>query len=689
MDNTEKYTVALAGNPNVGKSTVFNALTGLRQHTGNWPGKTVAGAVGTVATRIGDVLLVDVPGTYSLEAHSPEEEVARDYICGTQGVGPDGMGERRAPDAVICVCDACCLERNLILAMQIMERGLPVLLCVNLCDEAEARGINVDFERLSERLGVPVVACAAPLGTGLDELRLTVADLLEEVKHSGSRGGVVRRGCRCEVCDAERLCGDSCTDGGFCDADRTAAGCDAGCSDGSACISFTDVGHSAQCASDRTCCRIVSRKFPDISSAASDIASECVTECGDPRRRDRRLDRIFTGRVTAMPVTALLLALVFFITLRGATPLSDFLTWLLGYVELGARQLFTSMHLPQAVTSALCDGVLRVLCWVVAVMLPPMAIFFPLFTILEDSGYLPRVAYNFDRCFHSCGACGKQALTTMMGFGCNAAGVTGCRIIDSPRERIIAIITNSFVPCNGRFPVISALLAILTAGLAAGGTLRCVLMCAVIVFGLVLTLAVSFVLSRTVLRGVPSSFTLELPPYRRPRIGEVIVRSVLDRTVFVLGRAAAVAAPAGLVIWLLGNVTIGGATLFSHITAALDPIGRAAGMDGVMMCAFVLAIPASEIILPLMIMGYCSGGVIAPLTGLGELPGFFASHGWSRTTAVCAVVFTLIHWPCSTTIITAYRETGSVKWTAATALIPTVIGYVLCVLINAVSGIFT
>ncbi len=663
MDNTEKYTVALAGNPNVGKSTVFNALTGLRQHTGNWPGKTVAGAVGTVATRIGDVLLVDVPGTYSLEAHSPEEEVARDYICGTQGVGPDDMGGRRAPDAVICVCDACCLERNLILAMQIMERGLPVLLCVNLCDEAEARGINVDFERLSERLGVPVVACAAPLGTGLDELRLTVADLLEEVKHSGCHEDRIGEGCHCEGCDAERLCGDSCTGSGHC------CECD---------------GEGAAC---RTCC--TSPKFSDISSAASDIASECVTECGDPRRRDRRLDRIFTGRVTAMPVTALLLALVFFITLRGATPLSDFLTWLLGYVELGARQLFTSMHLPQAVTSALCDGVLRVLCWVVAVMLPPMAIFFPLFTILEDSGYLPRVAYNFDRCFHSCGACGKQALTTMMGFGCNAAGVTGCRIIDSPRERIIAIITNSFVPCNGRFPVISALLAILTAGFAAGGTLRCVLMCAVIVFGLVLTLAVSFVLSRTVLRGVPSSFTLELPPYRRPRIGEVIVRSVLDRTVFVLGRAAAVAAPAGLVIWLLGNVTIGGATLFSHITAALDPIGRAAGMDGVMMCAFVLAIPASEIILPLMIMGYCSGGVIAPLTGLGELPGFFASHGWSRTTAVCAVVFTLIHWPCSTTIITAYRETGSVKWTAATALIPTVIGYVLCVLINAVSGIFT
>ena len=494
-------------------------------------------------------------------------------------------------------------------------------------------------------------------------MRLAVADLLEEVKHSESRGDFARGGSRCEVCDAERLCGDSCTDGGHC------CECD---------------GEGAAC---RTCC--TSPKFPDISSAASDIASECVTECGDPRRRDRKLDRIFTGRVTAMPVTALLLALVFFITLRGATPISDFLTWLLGYVELGARQLFTSIHLPQAVTSALCDGVLRVLCWVVAVMLPPMAIFFPLFTILEDSGYLPRVAYNFDRCFHRCGACGKQALTTMMGFGCNAAGVTGCRIIDSPRERIIAIITNSFVPCNGRFPVISALLAILTAGLAAGGTLRCALMCAVIVFGLVLTLAVSFVLSRTVLRGVPSSFTLELPPYRRPRIGEVIVRSVLDRTVFVLGRAAAVAAPAGLVIWLLGNVTIGGATLLSHITAALDPIGRAAGMDGVMMCAFVLAIPASEIILPLMIMGYCSGGVIAPLTGLGELPGFFASHGWSRTTAVCAVVFTLIHWPCSTTIITAYRETGSVKWSAATALIPTVIGYALCVLINTVSGIFT
>ena len=642
MDNNERYTVALAGNPNVGKSTVFNALTGMRQHTGNWPGKTVAGAVGTVRTRIGDVSLVDVPGTYSLAAHSPEEEVARDYICGTSDgkCGCDGA-ERRAPDAVVCVCDACCLERNLILAMQIMERGMPLILCVNLCDEAESRGIYVDFAHLSERLGVPVVPCAAAVGRGLDELCSAVADLLESERDGEA--------CRKGDFPSEGYDGKVCPDGG--------------CGE-----------HPQRCS--------------DICTAAAQIAAECVTESGDPRQRDRRLDRIFTGRFTAIPVTALLLAVVFFITLRGATPLSDGITWILGYLEAGTKWLLTAICLPAVVTSALCDGVLRVLCWVISVMLPPMAIFFPLFTILEDFGYLPRVAYNFDRCFHRCGACGKQALTTMMGFGCNAAGVTGCRIIDSPRERIIAIVTNSFVPCNGRFPVLSALLAILTAGLAASGFLQCALMCAVIVLGLTLTLTVSYVLSRTALRGIPSSFTLELPPYRRPRIGEVIVRSVLDRTVFVLGRAAAVAAPAGLVIWILGNVTVRGATLLSHITAVLDPIGRAAGMDGVMMCAFILAIPASEIILPLMIMGYCSGGVIAPLAGLGELSGFFAAHGWSRMTAVCAIVFTLVHWPCSTTLITIYRETGSLKWTAAAVLIPTAIGYAMCVLINAVSGIF-
>lgn len=613
MDNEKQRTVALAGNPNVGKSTVFNALTGMRQHTGNWPGKTVSGAVGTVHTSVGDISLVDVPGAYSLSARSPEEEIARDYICGRSGIG-----ERKAPDAVICVCDACCLERNLLLTLQIMKLHRRVIVCVNLCDEAEKRGITVDFSCLEKRLGVPVVPCAARYGVGLEELTAALSKIL--------------------------MLDDNALPPKF------------------------------DCA--------------DIPITAAELSRECVNEVGDPRVLDRRLDRIFAGKFSAIPVSLFLLAAVFFITLRAATPLSDALSFILGYAEAFAVKACDLLRLPDIVSSAICDGILCVLFRVISVMLPPMAIFFPLFTLLEDFGYLPRVAYTFDNCFCKCGACGKQALTLMMGFGCNAAGVTGCRIIDSERERLIAIITNSFVPCNGRFPVISALLIILCTNLGRGSFFHSALMCSLTLCGIILSLVVSRFLSRTLLHGTSSSFTLELPPYRAPQIGHVIIRSLFDRTVFVLARAAAVAAPAGLIIWALGNISFGGESLLSCFTALLDPIGHLAGMDGVMMCAFILSLPASEIILPLMIMGYECGGTMAPMMSTASLSDFFISHGWSSVTAICAVIFTLVHWPCSTTVITIYKETHSIKWTAAAVLIPTVIGYSICVAVNAVSHIF-
>lgn len=608
MNSKSEFTVALAGNPNVGKSTVFNALTGAHQHTGNWPGKTVSSAVGSFDADGVAVRLVDIPGTYSLCARSPDEQVAHDYICGAGDCG----AERQPPCAVIVVCDACSMRRSLELAEEIAQTSLPYMLCINLADEADSRGITVDHVLLESLLNVPVVRCAARSGAGLPLLKSRLGALLRQ----------------------------------------------------------NNEGKESPC----------SRPTP------KELCDRCVKVPDNADRRDRALDRILAGKLTAVPIAVLFLAFVFFLTVKGASPLSEGLAYIFDAVLRRIRSLLLYLGVPYVIRGALCDGILYTTFEVTAVMLPPMAVFFPLFTFLEDLGYLPRVAYSFDRCFKGCRACGKQALTMMMGLGCNAAGVTGCRIIDSPRERLIAMVTNSLMPCNGRLAVIAAIASASSAvtGLAFGAMPALILFGAV-ALGTVLTLILSRLLSATLMRGSPSSFTLELPPYRLPDLRKLIVRSVLDRTVFVLGRAVAVAAPAGLVIWFLCNTGINGTSLFEHMTRLLDPVGRIAGMDGVIMCAFILALPAAELILPLMLMGYSSSGFaqLSQFDGIGEI---LRHAGWTPVTVLCTVLFTLVHFPCSTTVITVKRESGSIFWAVMSAVIPTVMGFSLCVLLNLILG---
>ncbi|WP_305117080.1 nucleoside recognition domain-containing protein, partial [Acutalibacter muris] len=400
--------------------------------------------------------------------------------------------------------------------------------------------------------------------------------------------------------------------------------------------------------------------------------------------RDRKLDRILTSPLTGFPIMLLLLLGIFWLTITGANYPSALLSEGLFWLGDRIRDRFIYLGSPEWLTGLVCDGMYRTLSWVVAVMLPPMAIFFPLFTLLEDFGYLPRVAFNLDRCFKSCGACGKQALTTCMGFGCNAAGVVGCRIIDSPRERLIAMLTNNFVPCNGRLPMLISLITMFFVGAAGGlgaSVLSSAMLVGLIALGLLMTLAVSKFLSATLLKGVPSSFTLELPPYRRPQLGKVIVRSIFDRTLFVLGRAASVAAPAGLIIWLLANIHAGGDTLLAHCAGFLDPFARVFGLDGVILLAFILGLPANEIVIPLIIMAYLSQGSLVELSDLTALRSLLIDNGWTWVTALCVMVFSLMHWPCSTTCLTIKKESGSWKWTAAAVAIPTVCGLILCFLI--------
>lgn len=684
--------VALAGNPNVGKSTVFNALTGLNQHTGNWPGKTVASAQGFCKSSRHSYVLVDIPGTYSIMAHSAEEEVARNFIC---------FG---SPDAVAVVCDATCLERNLNLVLQILEITPNVIVCVNLMDEAKRKKIKINLNLLSERLGVPVTGITARSKKSYLSVLRALDGLID--------GRIINRPFKTiypkEIEDAaalvetqiKRIAENPVNSRWLAlrllegDASLTAE------------INSAAGGRLLKnpalfCALDEArkmlrAAGIDSGRFKDliVSSLVSEAEKICDGAVKYEKKQytgfDRRADRLLTGKLTAYPIMLLLLAFIFWLSITGANYPSELLSRFFGFIGRKLSLLLTEAGAPEWLRGAAADGVYRVLTSVVSVMLPPMAIFFPLFTLLEDSGYLPRVAYNLDRPFKRCGACGKQALTLCMGFGCNAAGVVGCRIIDSPRERLLAVLTNNFVPCNGRFPMLISVITMFFISGAGGlsSLFSVFLLTAAIVLSIAMTFLVTKLLSLTVLKGIPSSFTLELPPYRKPQIGKVIVRSVFDRTLFVLGRAAAVAAPAGLIIWLMANITAGDATLLEICSDFLDPLGRLMGLDGVILIAFILGFPANEIVVPIIIMAYTATGSITELASLAEMRQLFVSNGWSWVTAVCFIIFTLMHWPCSTTLITVKKETGSLKWTALAALLPTAAGILLCIAFNAAAKAF-
>lgn len=681
--------IALAGNPNVGKSTVFNALTGLHQHTGNWPGKTVSNASGYFNFNNSTYKIYDLPGIYSILAHSEEEFVARDFIC---------FG---GSDVVVIVCDAGCLMRNLNLVLQVCEITDKVVVCVNLLDEAKKKKIDVDLNKLSELLGVRVVGTSARSNVGLDEL-LSNIDLTfgESRKSKKVRYNQYVEDAIKVISDAIILNDDSINkrwvalnllrdDELLRDKIEEELMID---------LSDEKIDNSIKQArtllldGDITINEIDDVLTESINNEASLISSKVVSYLNeDYDKRDRKLDKILTRKLTGIPIMIILFAFIFWLTITGSNYPSMLLQNVLFKFENVLFNFFSYLHIPNFVNEALTHGVYRVLAWVVSVMLPPMALFFPLFTILEDIGYLPRIAFNVDGIFKKCKTCGKQALTMAMGFGCNAVGVSGCRIIDSPRERIIAILTNSFVPCNGRFPILISIITMFLVGVEGGfwnSLLGVLILMMVIGFGIFMTFVTSSVLSKTLLKGVPSSFTLELPPYRRPQYGKVIVRSIFDRTLFVLGRAITVAIPAGLVIWCLANININGGSLLSILSNVLDPLGRLLGMDGVILLAFILAFPANEIVIPIIIMSYMSTGNLVDISNLSTLREVLVSNGWTWVTAVSVMLFSLMHWPCSTTCLTVKKETSSIKWTILSIVIPTFCGVVICLIFNTLVHIF-
>ena len=710
MKNT--YTVALAGNPNVGKSTIFNSLTGMHQHTGNWTGKTVANATGKAIINDKEFTFVDIPGTYSIMSNSEEEEIARDYIC---------FGN---PDATVIVVDSTCLERNLNLVYQIMEITDNIIVCVNLLDEAKKKKIKIDLKKLEDLLGVPVVGTVARDKQTLENLKKTIYKVCEgEIKPYTK---TVRYEQEIEE-NLEKIVGALDTDSlknEYSEKRNMATDIEVEENkiskklyrwiaikliDGEEKILKSiqenlelnlgeqEIRQSViEAKKNLETVEITSKNFKDkivadIMKKAEETSKEvCTFENKNYRKRDLKIDKILTSKIFGIPIMILFLGLIFWITIVGANYPSEWLFSVFNWLQDKLIYFANYIHCPIWLSDMLINGVYKTLTWIVAVMLPPMAIFFPLFTILEDLGYLPRIAFNMDGFFKKACCSGKQMITMCMGFGCNACGVTGCRIIDSPRERLIAILTNNFVPCNGRFPFLITIATIFIAGAFAGGNgflasiLSTFAVIIVIIFGIFLTLVISKILSKTILKGMPSSMILELPPYRKPQFGKILVRSIFDRSLFVLGRAISVAAPAGLVIWLMANIGINGQSLLSIIANFLNPFAKLMGLDGYILTAFILGIPANEIVLPIILMCYLKSGTLVNIEDTIQIGQILIQNGWTMITAMNVMLFTILHFPCATTLLTVKKETGSWKWTAISFAIPTVCGIVLCMFTNLV-----
>lgn len=676
-DNESKSIVCLVGNPNTGKSSIFNSLTGMHQHTGNWSGKTVVNAYGEYTHKGNEYGIIDLPGIYSILSYSQEEEVAREFIC---------FGKY---DVLVLVCDMTSLERNLNIFFQMLEINNKIIICLNLYDEAKKKDIHVDVDKMEKMLGVPIIITSTKENIGLDKLKDKINDVIKgkyifktlDIKYDDEIENNIS-----EILDkmndsisflnrkwiALRLI----------DSD----------------VSFFEFMYKYLDENNIEYIKNFKKNFDshkaeenrekiieNVYKKCKEVKEKCVKEVGDKYTRDRKIDDIVTSKKYGIPIMFILLGLVLFITISLSNVPSSLLSSMFNFLEGKLSIFIINLKFPVWIHDMLVYGLFRVTGWVISVMLPPMAIFFPMFTFLEDLGYLPRVAFNMDHLFKKSGCHGKQCLTMCMGFGCNCAGIIGTRIIESKRERLIAILTNNFVPCNGRFPMMIVLSTIFfssTTSLFFNSIITALIVTIIVLIGIGVTFLVSYILSKTLLKGEPSSFTLELPPYRRPRIRTILYTSLIDRTIFVLSRAIMIAAPFGIIIWILANIFINDVSIINHIINFLNPLGKLIGLDGAILSSFFLGIPANEIVMPILLMSYLSTGSLIDFETASSLGMILRDNGWTIITAINMMLFSLLHFPCSTALWTIKKETGSYKWTFLAFLIPTCVAFIVCFFVN-------
>ena len=682
MNSYEKI-VALIGNPNVGKSTIFNAITKMNQHTGNWPGKTVENAFGEYSYNNKKYLMYDLPGTYSLISHSDEEEVARNFICFNK------------KDVTIVVCDAVCLERNLNLVLQICEMTDNVIVCVNLMDEAIKKKIRIDLDKLSELLNVPVIGSSARSNIGLNKLLKTIEQTTYNRPYKIKYNDVIENAINMiysniydDININKRFLSIKLLDDDEIIINEIKKQINKNIFNEELNIKIKEAKNYLH-QNDIT--DLKEKITEEIINKAEEINNEVVIfENKDYTKRDRKIDKLLTNKITGIPIMIISLMFIFYLTIVFSNYPSTLLYNILFNLEDKIYNFFNILSFPNLFTEITVHGAYRVTAFVISVMLPPMIIFFPLFSLLEDSGVLPRIAFNLDKGFKRCNACGKQALTMCMSFGCNAVGITGTRIIDSKRERLIAILTNNFIPCNGRFPTIISIITMffIVSNNKYNALISSLILTIFILIGILITFITSKILSKTLLKGMPSSFTLELPPYRRPQFFKVIFRSIKDKALKVLLRAIIVSIPAGIIIWIFTNVNIDNTSILNHFTNILDPFGKLIGLDGTIISSFILGIPANEIVIPIALMSYLNTNLISNFDNINALKTIFIDNGWTIKTAICTILFSIMHFPCATTLLTIKKETKSIWWTFLSFIIPTITGIIICFIISNLLNLF-